>query len=182
MLQQNGKHDDSNEVPSSNNTWIEMEQDFEVDAQSLSEDSGEDNDIDGENGELESEMGPIGPNSEVVAEKVCDKNEDETPNDIREKYETGPSTKDRDRGNKELRTRDNSTTNQLGDGNCDNGDAQGDETASLGDEGDGGNANKVKMDKEAAYSKTTRLKPDVLDQASNMNMNLDIKEDVDLME
>ena len=50
------------------------------------------------------------------------------------------------------------------------------------DEGDGGNANKVKMDKEAAYSKTTRLKPDVLDQASNMNMNLDIKEDVDLME
>ncbi|KAG4983083.1 hypothetical protein JHK87_027832 [Glycine soja] len=117
------QHDDSNEVPSSNNTWIEMEQDFEVDAQSLSEDSGEDNDIDGENGELESEMGPIGPNSEVVAEKVCDKNEDETPNDIREKYETGPSTKDRDRGNKELRTRDNSTTNQLGDGNCDNGDA-----------------------------------------------------------
>ncbi|RZB86940.1 Midasin [Glycine soja] len=121
------QHDDSNEVPSSNNTWIEMEQDFEVDAQSLSEDSGEDNDIDGENGELESEMGPIGPNSEVVAEK-------------------------------------------------------GDETASLGDEGDGGNANKVNMDKEAAYSKTTRLKPDVLDQASNMNMNLDIKEDVDLME
>ncbi|KAG5127093.1 hypothetical protein JHK82_027928 [Glycine max] len=160
------QHDDSNEVPSSNNTWIEMEQDFEVDAQSLSEDSGEDNDIDGENGELESEMGPIGPNNEVVAEKVCDKNEDETPNDIREKYETGPSTKDRDRGNKELRTRDNSTTNQLGDG----------------DEGDGGNANKVNMDKEAAYSKTTRLKPDVLDQASNMNMNLDIKEDVDLME
>ena len=96
MVQQNEKQDDSNEVPSSNNTGIEMEQDFQADAMSLSEDSGEDDDIDGENEELESEMGPTGPDSEAVGEKVCDENEDETLNDTREKYESGPSVKDRD--------------------------------------------------------------------------------------
>lgn len=70
MVQQNEKQDDSNEVPSSNNTGIEMEQDFEADAMSLSEDSGEDDDIDGEDEELNSEMGPSRPNNEVVGKKV----------------------------------------------------------------------------------------------------------------
>ncbi|TKY64312.1 Midasin protein [Spatholobus suberectus] len=180
--QQNEEQGDSNEVPSSNNTGIEMEQDFQADALSLSEDSGEEDDIDGENGELESEMGPTGPNSEAVGEKVWDKNEDESPNNTREKYESGPSVKDRDGGKRELRAKDDSTTNEPGDGSCDEGDAQDDETVTPDDLGDGENADEVTMDKEAAYSDPTGLKPNELDQTSDMDMDLDVNEDADLME
>ncbi|KAL3008468.1 hypothetical protein AAZX31_07G033800 [Glycine max] len=178
--QQNEKQDDSNEVPSSNNTGIEMEQDFQADAMSLSEDSGEDDDIDGENEELESEMGPTGPDSEAVGEKVCDENEDETLNDTREKYESGPSVKDRDGGNRELRAKDDYTTNEPGDGNCDEDDAREDDTVTPDDVEDGENADDMTMDKEAAHSDPTGLKPDELDQT--LDMDLDINEDTDLME
>ncbi|XP_029127909.1 midasin [Cajanus cajan] len=179
--QENEMQDDTNEVPSSNNTGIEMEQDFQADALSLSEDSGEDDDIDGENEELESEMGPTGPDSEAVGEKVWDKNEDETPNDTREKYESGASVKDRDGGN-ELRAKDDSTTNEPGDGNCDDGDAQDDETVAPDDVGDGEDADEVTMDKEMAYSDPTGLKPDEPDQTSDLDVDLDVKEDSDLLE
>ncbi|KAK8465039.1 hypothetical protein PHAVU_010G134100 [Phaseolus vulgaris] len=176
--QQNEKQDDK--VPSSNNTGIEMEEDFQADALSLSEDSGEDDDIDDEDGELESEMGPTGPDSEAVGEKVCDKNEDETPNDTREKYESGPSVKDKDEGNQELRAKDDSTANEPGDGNCDEGGAQDDESVIPDDVGDGEKEDEVTMDKEAAYSDPTGLKPEELDQTSDMD--LDLNEDADLME
>lgn len=180
ILQKNEKQDDSDKVPSSNNTGIEMEQDFQADALSLSEDSGEDDDIDNEDGELESEMGPTGPDSEAVGEKVCDKNENETPNDTREKYESGPSVKDRDGGNRELRAKDDSTANEPADGNSDEGDAQDDETVIPDDVGDGEKEDEVTMDKEAAYSDPTGLKPDELDQTSDMD--LDLNESADLME
>ncbi|KOM26933.1 hypothetical protein LR48_Vigan346s001500 [Vigna angularis] len=178
--QQNGKQDDTDKVPSSNNTGIEMEQDFQADALSLSEDSGEDDDTDNEDGELESEMGPTGPDSEAVGEKVCDKNENETPNDTREKYESGPSVKDRDAGNTELRAKDDSTANEPADGNCNEGDTQDDETVIPDDVGDGEKEDELTMDKETAYSDPTGLKPDELDQTSDMD--LDLNEDADLME
>ncbi|MCH86128.1 midasin, partial [Trifolium medium] len=79
--QQKEKQEDSKEVPSGNNEGIEMDQDFQADAVSLSEESGENEDCAGENEELESEMGPTGPNSEAVGEKIWDQNEDETPED-----------------------------------------------------------------------------------------------------
>ncbi|WVZ15742.1 hypothetical protein V8G54_013308, partial [Vigna mungo] len=178
--QQNEKQDDTDKVPSSNNTGIEMEQDFQADALSLSEDSGEDDDTDNEDGELESEMGPTGPDREAVGEKVCDKNENETPNDTREKYESGPSVKERDSGNTELRAKDDSTANEPADGNCNEGDAQDDETVIPDDVGDGEKEDEVTMDKETAYSDPTGLKPDELDQTSDMD--LDLNEDADLME
>ncbi|XP_027334240.1 midasin [Abrus precatorius] len=178
--QQNEKQDDSKEIPSINNTGIEMEQDFQADALSLSEDSEEDDDIDGEKGELESEMGPTGADSEAVAEKVWDKNEDENPNDTKEKYEAGPSVQDRNGGNRELRAKDDSVTDEPGDGNCGEDDAQDDETATQDDIGDGENEDEVNMDKEAAYSDPGGLKSDELEQTSDMDM--DVKEDADLME
>ncbi|PNX65349.1 midasin, partial [Trifolium pratense] len=72
MLQQKEKQEDSNEVPSSDKEGIEMDQDFQADAVSLSEESSENEDCDGENEELESEMGPTGPDSEAVGEKIWD--------------------------------------------------------------------------------------------------------------
>ncbi|KAL2338821.1 hypothetical protein Fmac_013267 [Flemingia macrophylla] len=180
--EQNEIQDDTNNVPSSKNTGIEMEQDFQADALSLSEDSGEDDDIDGENVELESEMGPTGSDGEAVREKVWDKNEDETPNDTKEKYESGASVKDKDGRNKELRAKDDSTTNERGDDNYDEGDAQDDEIVTQDNVGDGENADEVTMDKEAANADPTGLNPDELDQTSDMDMDMDVKEDADLLE
>ncbi|MED6173694.1 hypothetical protein PIB30_118574 [Stylosanthes scabra] len=180
--QQNEKLNDSKDVPSSNNSGIEMEQDFTADAVSLSEDSGDDEDIDGENDELESEMGPTGQNSEAVDEKMWDKNEDETPNDSSEKYESGASVRDRDGSTKEMRAKDDAATDEPGDGNNDEDNAQNDETASQDETGDGENGEELNMDKEAAYSESTGLMPDELDQTTDMDEDLDVREDAEPME
>ncbi|KAL1318551.1 hypothetical protein AAHE18_15G213600 [Arachis hypogaea] len=179
--QQNEKLNDSKDVPSSNNSGIEMEQDFTADAVSLSEDSGDDEDIDGENDELESEMGPTGPDSEAVDEKFWDKNEDETPNDSNEKYESGPSVRDQDGSTKEMRAKDDAT-DETGNGNYDEGNAQNDETASQDETGDGDNVEELNMDKETAYSESTGLMPDELNQTSDMDEDLDMGEDAEPME
>ena len=92
----------------------------------------------------------------------------------RQKYESGPSINYRDGGNRSLRAKDDSTTNEPGDGNCDEGDAQDDETVTPDEIGDGENADEVTMDKDTAYSDPTGLKPDVLDQTSYTNMDLDV--------
>lgn len=182
MLQQKEKQEDSKEVPSGNNTGIEMEQDFQADAVSLSGESRENEDSDGENEELDSEMGPTGPDSEAVEEKIWDQNEDETPNDTREKYESGPSVKDRDGNNKELRAKDDSTVNEPGDDSCDEGDAQNDEAATQDEFDEEENTDELNMDKEAAYSDATGLKPDEPDHSSDMDIDLNVKEDVDPIE
>ncbi|KAI5422495.1 hypothetical protein KIW84_045799 [Lathyrus oleraceus] len=180
--QQKEKQDDCKEVPNSNNTGIEMDQDFQADAVSLSEESNENEDSDGENEEPESEMGPTGPDGEAVGEKIWDQNEDETPNDPREKYESGPSVKDKDESNKELRAKDDSAINESGNASCDEGDAQNDEAATQDEFEDEENADEVNMDKDEAYSDATGLKPDEPDHSSDMEMDFDANEDLDPVE
>ncbi|XP_019425404.1 PREDICTED: midasin isoform X2 [Lupinus angustifolius] len=182
--QPNDKEDDSKEVPSSNTTGIEMEQDFAADAVSLSEDSGEDEDedVDGENNELDSEMGPTGPDSEAVDEKVWDKNEDETPNnDTKENSEPGPSVKDKDGSKKELRAKDDSATDEPGGDNGDEGDAQNDDIETQDDIGDEENETELNMDKEADHSDPNGLNPDELEQKSEVEDPMEV-EDMDPVE
>ena len=100
----------------------------------------------------------------------------------RQKYESGPSINYRDGGNRSLRAKDDSTTNEPGDGNCDEGDAQDDETVTPDEIGDGENADELTLDKDAAYSHRIAFKPDVLDQTSYTNMDLDVHKDATLME
>ncbi|XP_058750373.1 midasin-like isoform X2 [Vicia villosa] len=180
--QQKEKQDDSMEVPNNNNNGIEMDQDFQADAVSLSEESKENEDSDGENEEPESEMGPTGPDGEAVGEKIWDQNEDETPNDTREKYESGPSVEDKDESNKELRAKDDSAINESGNASCDEGDAQNDEAATQDEFENEENADEVNMDKEEAYSDATGLKPDEPDHPSDLDMDLDANEDLDPVE
>ncbi|AET01690.2 midasin [Medicago truncatula] len=180
--QKKEEQEESKEVPGNDNTGIEMDQDFQADAVSLSEDSSENEDCDGENEELESEMGPTGPDSEAVGEKIWDQNEDETPDDTGEKYESGPSVKDGDGSNKELRAKDDSTSDQSGDDSCDEGDAQNDEAAAQNEFDDEENGDDVNMDKEAAHSDATGLKPDEPDHSSDMEIDLNANEDVDPIE
>ncbi|KAG5043106.1 hypothetical protein JHK87_007021 [Glycine soja] len=100
----------------------------------------------------------------------------------RRKYEFGPSVNYRDGGNRSLRAKDDSTTNEPGDGNCDEGDAQDDETVTPDEIGDGENADELTLDKDATYSHCIGFKPDVLDQTSYTNMDLDVHKDATLME
>ncbi|GAB4842595.1 hypothetical protein Ancab_012571 [Ancistrocladus abbreviatus] len=113
LLGASGKREEdaSEEVPSKNDKGIEMEQDFEADAFSVSEDSAGDDDDDGEGEEdeqLESAMGKTGDDSEIVDEKHWDKEDDGNSDGINEKYESGPSVKDGDLTGRELRAKEDS--------------------------------------------------------------------------
>ncbi|KAI4355485.1 hypothetical protein L6164_004254 [Bauhinia variegata] len=176
------KEDNSNEVPSKNDTGIEMEQDFQADPQSISEDSGEDENIDGEDEQLESEMGPTGPDSEVIDEKVWNENEGETLDNTNEKYESGPSVRDRDGSNRELRAKDDSVADEPGDSNYDEVNHQNDETGSQDDISDGVETDEVNLEKEEAFTDPTGITPEQLEQTSDKDMDMDEKEDMDLME
>lgn len=101
--------DKSDNLPSGKDKGIEMEEDFNGDMCSVSEDSGEDNDEedDDEEPNIESQMGDAGENKEAVTEKSWDgKDGDENPEPSSEKYESGSSVKETDPSTKELRAKD----------------------------------------------------------------------------
>ncbi|KAI8548546.1 hypothetical protein RHMOL_Rhmol07G0280600 [Rhododendron molle] len=105
----NDEQADLGHVPSKNDKGIEMEQDFAADTFSVSEDSGDNEDEDGEDEQLDSAMGETGADSEIIDEKLWDnKDEEETPKNADEKYESGPSVKDTDSCGRELRAKDES--------------------------------------------------------------------------
>lgn len=84
-----------------------MEEDFDGDMCSISEDSGaeEDEEEDDEEPQIDSQMGDAGEKKEAVCEKAWDDKEDENP-DTSEKYESGSSVKETDPSSKELRAKD----------------------------------------------------------------------------
>ncbi|KAF7137371.1 hypothetical protein RHSIM_Rhsim07G0217300 [Rhododendron simsii] len=107
----NDEQADLGDVPSKNDKGIEMEQDFAADTFSVSEDSGDNEDEDGEDEDeqLDSAMGETGADSEIINEKLRDnKDEEETPKNANEKYESGPSVRDTDSCGRELRAKDES--------------------------------------------------------------------------
>ncbi|CAA3002691.1 Midasin [Olea europaea subsp. europaea] len=99
----NEDKNDSSDVPNKNEKGIEMEQDFSASAFSVSEDSGDDENDDTGDEQLDSAMGETGLDSEIVEEKTGDPGDDENPNILNEKYETGPSAKDTASNEKQLR-------------------------------------------------------------------------------
>ncbi|KAL4625562.1 hypothetical protein ACB092_05G035400 [Castanea dentata] len=187
------EQDASNEVPNKNEKGIEMEQDFAADAQSVSEDSAEDNNDDGsEDEQLESAMGETGANSEAVDEKLWDKDEDEPPSNLNEKYESGSSVRDRDTSSRELRAKEDSaaTTDEPGELNADEPgklnsdelDKQDDEIGSEDNLADRENIEDMKLDKEEAFADPTGLNPEESNQCSDEDMDTDEKEVADSVE
>ncbi|KAL2892752.1 Midasin [Bienertia sinuspersici] len=114
-----------NELPSKNDEGIEMQENFEASEYSVSEDSGnEDNDDENEDdevGQLDRAMGDTGDDGEVADEKLWDKEEDQNLDTKTEKYDAGPSVKDKDPNNRELKAKDDSaaTTDEQTEGNSD---------------------------------------------------------------
>ncbi|KAK3037952.1 hypothetical protein RJ639_030657 [Escallonia herrerae] len=176
-----------NDAPGNNDKGIEMEQDFAAATLSVSEESGDDDDGDGEDEQLESAMGETGTNSEIVDERLWDKDDgdDEKPSSRNEKYESGPSVEDKDPSSRELRAKDETTSNadEAGEhdpneidtkNDDDNKNSEGlDSTESM--EG-------MNIDKEEAFSDPTGLKLDEPNRGSDEDISMDEPESVDPVE
>ncbi|KDO65104.1 hypothetical protein CISIN_1g0000012mg, partial [Citrus sinensis] len=170
------EQDASDKVPSKDDKGIEMEQDFAADTYSVGEDSdGEDNDENGEDEQLESAMGETGANSEVVNEKLWDKEEEENHSSAKEKYESGPSVRDKDESSRELRAKEDfvSMADEQGELDSDVTDGQKDETGDLEELGDAENTEDLSMDKEEAFTDPTGLKLDESNENLEEDTNMD---------
>ncbi|KAL3824480.1 hypothetical protein ACJIZ3_020509 [Penstemon smallii] len=126
--------------PSKTEKGIEMEQDFNGEALSVSEDSSDDEENEvNQDEQLESAMGEVGAESDIVDEKLGETNDDEN-RDANEKYEQGPSVKDKDSHDEELRPKGDSESANDGAGDLDakesteNNDENGSEEGSDGAE------------------------------------------------
>ncbi|KAK9063930.1 hypothetical protein SSX86_017802 [Deinandra increscens subsp. villosa] len=156
------EQDASNEVPSKDDKGIEMEQDFNADSFSVSEDETEDDENNDEPEELDSAMGETGNNSEVVDEKLGE-NKDDEKNEKNEKYETGPSVKeDGSSSDRELRAKeedDMPNTDEAGELKN-----PADESSNKQDDENDDNvpddAEDMNIDKDEAFAEPTGLKPD----------------------
>ncbi|XP_049392138.1 midasin isoform X1 [Solanum stenotomum] len=166
------------DAPSKTDKGIEMEQDFVADTFSVSEDSGDDEDGNEENEELESAMGETGNQGEAVDEKLWDKGED-NPSTADEKYENGPSV--RDSGiDRELRAKDDSSeaADEAGGLDLDKSEEQADENGN--DETCEGMED-INMDKEDAYADPTGLKLDEHEEGPEDDCNMDEPETAEPM-
>lgn len=174
------EQDASGEVPNKNEKGIEME-DLTADTFSVSDDSGEDNEEDGEDEQLDSAMGEAGLDSEVVDEKLQNKDEDDNPNNTNERYESGPSVRDNDTSSRELRAKEDSAA--IADDEPGEPDKQNNEIGNQDDLDDGEeNTDDMNMDKEAAFTDPTGLKLDESNQGAeeDMEMDEDMNEEGDL--
>lgn len=186
MLQQAGEEQDaSDQLPSKDDKGIEMEQDFAADTFSVSEDSGqEDNDEDGEDEQLESAMGETGADSEVIDEKLWNKEEEEeeNPKTEKEKCEPGPSVKENDESNRQLRAKEDSASmaDEFGELNSDVNDGQKDENGDQDDLGsDTENIEDLNMNKEEASAEPTDLKFDESNENFDEDIDMDEKDGTD---
>ena len=166
----------SDEVPSKNDKGIEMEQDFAADTFSVSEESGDDANEDSGDEQLDSAMGETGADSEIVDEKLWNKDADENANNTKEKYESGPSVTDKDASSRELRAKEDdaaAAADEPGQLNQDESNEQNDEIGSQDDLGNTENMDDMNMDKEDAFADPSGLK---LDETNPMEEDLDMDE------
>ncbi|CAL5443785.1 unnamed protein product [Camellia sinensis] len=181
----NDEQDDLNEVPGKDAKGIEMEQDFAADTFSVSEESGDDNNEDDEDGQLESAMGETGDDGEIIDEKLWDKDDEENPNNAKEKYESGPSVRDTDSSGRELRAKEDSDSatpaDEAGELNPNELDKQEAENENQDDLDNSENVEDMNMDKEEAFADQMGLKVDEPNQGSE-DMEMDEQEGADTME
>ncbi|KAJ6734341.1 MIDASIN-RELATED [Salix purpurea] len=165
------EQDASGEVPDKNEKGVEME-DLMADTFSVSDDSGEENEEDGEDEQLDSAMGEAGSDSEIVDEKLQNKDEDDNPNKTNEKYESGPSVRDNDTSSRELRAKEDSAA--ITDDEPGEPDKQNNEIGNQDDLDDREeNTDDMNMDKEEAFTDPTGLKLDESNQGSEEDMEMD---------
>ncbi|PWA97505.1 hypothetical protein CTI12_AA028730 [Artemisia annua] len=171
-------------VPSKDDKGIEMEQDFMADAFDVSEDENDDeNEEETEEPELDSAMGETGDDGQTVDEKLRDNKDDENDEnpDKNEKYETGPSVKDDDRSNRELRAKedDPSTTDEAGELDPDESNKQNEENDDQTPDDGTDDVEDMNIDKDEAFAEPTGLKPDAPDVGPDDDIDMNQQDDID---
>ncbi|KAG1362520.1 Midasin [Cocos nucifera] len=150
--------ENSDKAPSNKDRGIEMDDDFDADTFDVSEDSGDD-DVEDEETNLDSKMGETGDGSQVVDEKLWDKDEDGKPDTSIDKYESGPSVKETDSGCRELRAKDDSALEVEESGEMDSDESDGhskeDKEPSISDDDE--NADDMNVDKSNAFEDPTGI-------------------------
>lgn len=180
MQQEGEEHDASDKAPCKDDKGIEMEQNFEADTFSVSEDSGgeDEEDNDGEDEQLDSAMGETGADSEVIDEKLWNKEEEDNPSTQQEKHESGPSVKDKDESLRELRAKEDSTiADESGETDFDENAGEKHQDGDQDDDrGDAEDAEDLNMDKDEAFADSTELNLDESNQNQNVNEDVDMDE------
>ncbi|KAK6125035.1 hypothetical protein DH2020_041213 [Rehmannia glutinosa] len=166
----NEERDAKSDMPSKNEKGIEMEEDFNADAFSVSEDSEDDENEDNQDEQLESAMGEVGDDSNIVDEKLGDNNDDENRNS-NEKYENGPSVKDKSLENEELRAKEDSTATEEDGGDIDAKESG--EQKDNGNEEDYDGAEDMKIDKDDAFVDPSGINPEDQNQMPEEDTNVD---------
>lgn len=103
---QHDGHDELEKQPNSNDKGIEMEEDFDGETFSVSEDSEDDDLEDDEDLNLDSQMGQTAEGDQIVDEKLWDGDEEDNTENHSEKYEPGPAVNEKDSGSRELTAKD----------------------------------------------------------------------------
>lgn len=173
FLKPNEERNDVSDMPSKTEKGIEMEQDFDGETFSVSEDSGDDeNDDNQEDDHIESAMGEVGDKSDVVDEKLGDKEDDEDRS-ANEKYEEGPSVKDQASQDEELRAKvDSDATTKEDADDLDAKEAGEHNEEETNEEGFDGEED-MKVDKDDAYSDPSGVNPDVQEQTPEEETHMD---------
>lgn len=149
-----------------------MEQDFAADILSMSEESGDEEDKDDDEGDeqLDSALGNTGANSEAVDEKSCDRNDDQIPSSMSEKYEQGPSIEDNDTNDHELRGKEDPAA--ADDEAAENLEEFNKHDENLNEDSPNGIEDQT-MDKENAFSDPSGLNPDEPNKGSDEDVEMD---------
>lgn len=160
-----------------------MDDDFEADTFDVSEDSGDDDAEDEEEMNLDSKMGETGDGSQVVDEKVWDKDEDGKPDTSVDKYESGPSVKETDDGSRELRAKDDSALEVEESGDMDGDESDGhckeDKEPSISDDNE--NADDMNLDKSNAFKDPTGIQFHE-EEKSSEDVSMDEPQGSDMMD
>lgn len=170
-MKPNEERDDKPEMPSKTEKGIEMEEDFQGDAFSLSEDSEDDESEDNEEEQLESAMEEVGPKSDVVDEKLVDINDDDN-HTTNEKYEHGPSVKDKSSQDEELRAKDDSAATEEDEEALDAKESTEHNDENGNAEGEDG-AEDMDVDKDDAVLDASGINPEDQNQKSEQDTNVD---------
>ncbi|XP_073015322.1 midasin-like isoform X1 [Primulina eburnea] len=178
---QNEERDAMSDIPSTNEKGIEMEQDFDGDSFSVSEDSGNDGNEDDPDDQLDSAVGEAGSNKDVVDEKLGGVDDDDENHRSNEKYENGPSVKDKTSNDEELRAGEDFDAAIEDAGDLDANISSEQKNENVKEEGCDG-AEDMNIDKDEAFSDPSGINLDEQNQGTEDDVHMDELETADPME
>ncbi|KAL0415065.1 UNVERIFIED_CONTAM: Midasin, partial [Sesamum latifolium] len=179
---ENEERDAKSDMLSKDDKGIEMEQDFGGETCSVSEDSEEDENEDNQDEQLESAMGEVGANSDIVDEKLGDMDDDENENrSTNEKYEHGPSVKDKASQDEELRAKEDSAAAEEDAGDLDAKEFSDHNDNDKNEEGHDGGED-MNIDKDDAFVDPSGINAEDQSQRPEQDAQMDELETTEPME